>query len=108
MGLFILIKFFNWETILNRSDSIFISIVIPIYNEEESLPHLMEELDEVISGVSYGIEVILINDVSTDGSPRLIEEFEKKYYYVKSIYLYKKGDKQDVIKLPFNKQRVSI
>ena len=105
MGFFILIKFFNSETILNRSDSIFISIVIPIYNEEESLPHLMEELVEVISGVSYGIEVILVNDVSTDGSPRLIEEFEKKYYYLKSIHLHKKGGQTGCYQVAFQQAK---
>ena len=58
------IKYLNWGTILNKNDSIFISIVIPVYNEEESLPQLMAEIDEIVKKASFEIEVIFVNDVS--------------------------------------------
>ena len=103
MGLNAVIKSLHLETILNRNDNIFISIVIPVYNEEESLPQLMAELDGVVKGTSYGIEVIFVNDVSTDGSPRIIEEFEKEYNYVKSIYLHKKGGQTGCFQVAFQK-----
>ena len=105
MGLNVLIKYLNWEMILNRNDSIFISIIIPIHNEEDSLPQLMAELDEVVIGATYGIEVIIINDVSTDGSQKIIEEFEKKYYYVKSIYLHKKGGQTGCFQVAFQEAK---
>ena len=91
MGLTVLTIFLQLEKILNNAGNIFISIVIPIHNEEQSLPQLMAEFDEVIKKVSCEIEVIFINDASTDGSIKIIEEFEKQYFYVKSISLDKKG-----------------
>lgn len=48
------------------------SIVVPIYNESAVLPLFFERLDAVISGVSGGVEVILVNDGSTDASLELI------------------------------------
>lgn len=50
-----------------------ISIVIPIYNEEENIPLLREKLDEVLEGVSYDWECILVNDGSSDRSAELLD-----------------------------------
>ena len=45
-----------------------ISIVIPIFNESETIPILWDRLHKVISSLEYGIEVIFVNDGSTDGT----------------------------------------
>ncbi len=45
-----------------------ISIVVPVLNEEESLPHLHQQLSEVLSAGGYDYEIIVIDDGSTDGS----------------------------------------
>ena len=44
-----------------------LSIVVPVYNEEESLPHLLEWIDRVIQD-KFEYEVIMIDDGSTDTS----------------------------------------
>ncbi|MHA1353148.1 MAG: glycosyltransferase, partial [Candidatus Heimdallarchaeaceae archaeon] len=41
-----------------------LSIVIPVYNEEESLPSLYSELQEVLSSLNIQYEIIFINDGS--------------------------------------------
>ncbi len=49
-----------------------ISVVIPLYNEEESLPELHRRLGEVLPGIgSY--EIIFVDDGSTDGSLKVLE-----------------------------------
>ena len=62
-----------------------ISIVIPPYNEEESLPHLMEWISRVmdVQGTTY--EVILVDDGSNDSSWQTIEGFIWKYPMVRGI-----------------------
>ncbi len=45
-----------------------ISITAPIYNEEEVIPHLYKALKKVIDKMPYEVEVILVNDGSTDNS----------------------------------------
>lgn len=55
-----------------------ISIVVPVYNEEESLPHLMEWIDRVLSPL-YSYEVIMIDDGSKDKSWEVIESLKSIY-----------------------------
>ena len=45
-----------------------ISVVIPLYNEEESLPELYTWIERVMKENNFSYEVIFINDGSTDGS----------------------------------------
>ena len=51
-----------------------VSIVIPIYNEEENLPHLYERLTEASASWNDTYEVILVDDGSTDDSARLMRD----------------------------------
>jgi len=51
-----------------------ISIIIPCYNEEESLPQLFIEIDEMLSTQSFDAEVLLIDDGSIDNTANIIKE----------------------------------
>ena len=45
-----------------------ISIIVPLYNEAESLPHLYEWIARVMKENKFSYEVIFVNDGSTDTS----------------------------------------
>jgi glycosyltransferase involved in cell wall biosynthesis len=62
-----------------------ISVVIPLYNEEESLRPLYEWIDRVMQQHQYSYEIIFVNDGSTDGSWKIIEELHQQYPQVKGI-----------------------
>lgn len=62
-----------------------ISVVIPLYNEEESLPELFEKIKQVMADHSFSFEVIFINDGSTDGSWQVIEKLQASNKEVKGI-----------------------
>ena len=51
-----------------KSDKRLISIVIPLYNEVESLPELYSKIKEVVRANRYNYEIIFVDDGSTDGS----------------------------------------
>ena len=56
-----------------------ISIIIPAYNEEESLPYLMERLTKLIDGIkNYEFEILFVNDGSKDKTIDLIKEYREK------------------------------
>ena len=56
-----------------------ISVVVPLYNEEESLPELVEWIDRVARGEGLSYEVILVDDGSGDGSWRVIESLHERF-----------------------------
>ena len=51
-----------------------LSIVIPVYNEKESLPKLHAALNEALGAISYPWEIVYVDDGSTDGSPDALAE----------------------------------
>ncbi len=56
-----------------------ISIVIPLYNEEESLPELIAWIDRVMKSKGWNYEVIMIDDGSKDASWKIITELKTKF-----------------------------
>ncbi|MDR0962666.1 MAG: glycosyltransferase family 2 protein [Mediterranea sp.] len=62
-----------------------ISVVIPLYNEVESLPELYAWIERVMTAHSFTYEVIFVSDGSTDGSWQVIEELGKSSPYVHGI-----------------------
>ena len=55
-----------------------ISIVVPSYNEAESLPHLAEWIDRVMKEHDFSYEVIIVDDGSNDGTWQAAEELHAK------------------------------
>lgn len=62
-----------------------VSIAIPLLNEAESLPELMEWIDRVLSENRLEAEVIMVDDGSTDESWEVIEGLSAKYNYLRGI-----------------------
>lgn len=62
-----------------------ISVIIPLYNEEESLAELYSWIARVMKANGYSYEVIFVNDGSTDNSWKVIEDLSKKAEEVKGI-----------------------
>lgn len=62
-----------------------VSIVVPAHNEEENLPALMKALIP-IKAKFKDAEIILVDDHSTDATPRIVDDFAKKYSFVKALH----------------------
>ena len=54
------------------------SIVAPVFNEEETLPHFYRRVVEVMEGIGDSFELVLINDGSQDGSFRTMQELHTR------------------------------
>ncbi|WP_270532267.1 glycosyltransferase, partial [Paraclostridium sordellii] len=65
-----------------------VSIVVPVYNVEK---YLKESLDSAVNQSLEDIEIIAINDGSTDNSAQILDEYEKKYSNFKVINQENKG-----------------
>ncbi len=55
-----------------------ISVIVPLYNEAESLPELEAWIERVMDANGFSYEIIFVNDGSTDDSWRVIQELRKK------------------------------
>lgn len=64
-----------------------ISIVVPLFNEEESLPELVNWIEEVMNRHGFSYEVVLIDDGSSDKSWKVIETLAEKNKNLKGIKL---------------------
>ena len=62
-----------------------ISVVIPLYNEDESLPELYDWIERVMAQNNFTFEVIFVNDGSTDHSWDVITELAARSEHVKGI-----------------------
>lgn len=62
-----------------------LSIVIPLLNEDESLPELTAWIEKVMQEHNYSYEIIYVDDGSTDNSWNVIEQLREKNHHVKGI-----------------------
>lgn len=62
-----------------------ISVIVPLFNEEESLPELHAWIQRVMNANGFSYEIIFVNDGSTDNSWGIIEELHRKDEHVHGI-----------------------
>ena len=79
-----------------------ISVIVPLYNEEESLPELHAWIQRVMNANQYSYEIIFINDGSTDRSWEVIEELRQKDACVKGIKFRSNYGKSPALYCGFN------
>ncbi len=69
----------------NAMEKLDLSIVVPLYNEAESLPELVAWIDRVARANNLSYEAILVDDGSKDGSWEVIESLRRSYPAVRGI-----------------------
>lgn len=85
-----------------------ISVIIPLYNEEESLPELYNWIARVMKDNGYSYEVIFVNDGSTDNSWKVIEELSRKADEVKGIKFRRNYGKSPALYCGFKEARGNV
>ena len=85
-----------------------LSIVIPLLNEQESLPELHSWIYKVMKEQNYSYEVIFIDDGSTDASWQTIEELSKKDSNVKGIKFLRNYGKSQALHAGFAKAQGDV
>jgi undecaprenyl-phosphate 4-deoxy-4-formamido-L-arabinose transferase len=62
-------------------------VVVPVYNSQDTLPELIDELAKILPTLCQQYEVILVNDASHDASWQVIETLAAQYDWVRGIHL---------------------
>ena len=66
-----------------KQDKIFLSIVIPCFNEEKTLKEIVEKV--ICNTKKYRIEILIVDDFSTDNSIKVINNLQKKYKFIRLL-----------------------
>ncbi|WP_177765951.1 glycosyltransferase family 2 protein [Flavobacterium sp. I3-2] len=85
-----------------------LSIIIPLLNEEESLPELHDWIARVMQTNNFSYEILFIDDGSTDNSWNVISEISKKDENVKGIRFQKNYGKSQALNIGFKKAQGDV
>ena len=85
--------------------AVMLSVVIPVYNEEESLAELYRELDEVAREYRYDVEILFVDDGSTDGSWAQIKRLADEDARVRGIRFRRNFGKAAALSAGFREAR---
>jgi dolichol-phosphate mannosyltransferase len=56
-----------------------LSVIIPVYNEKETLPRIIEKVERIVLPYGYKVHIILVDDGSTDGSSELCAAYKDRH-----------------------------
>jgi dolichol-phosphate mannosyltransferase len=73
------------DRLLRENHPIDISVVVPVYNEEENLPVLIPQIAEVLGPLGKTYEMIFVDDGSQDHSRRLLKEMALQYPQIRIL-----------------------
>lgn len=85
-----------------------ISVIVPLYNEEESLPELMSWIDRVMKSHQFSYEVIFVNDGSTDHSWEIITKLQQEYPTVHGIKFRRNYGKSPALHIGFGEAKGDV
>lgn len=84
-------------------ESLDLSIVVPAYNEEESIPELTEWISRVSNEHGFSYEVIIIDDGSSDDSWKVIKEISENNPHIKALRFKSNQGKSAALDAGFHK-----
>jgi glycosyltransferase involved in cell wall biosynthesis len=85
-----------------------LSVVIPCYNEEESLPALLQALDAALPGLERTYEVIIVDDGSTDGSYALLRAAARTRPWLRLVRLRRNFGQTAAMSAGFDRARGEV
>ena len=85
-----------------------ISIVVPLYNEEESLPELYAWIKRVMDSHGFTYEIIFINDGSTDGSAEVIKQLSETDRNVRLVSFSRNYGKSPALNVGFKRAQGDV
>lgn len=78
-----------------------ISVIIPLYNEEQSLPELLDQIRDSLDG-TYSYEVIFVDDGSTDNSWQVVRQLSRNGESIKGVRFQRNYGKSSALQTGFN------
>lgn len=86
-------------------DAVRLSVVIPLFNEEESVPELLRRLDDTMARVEGPVELVLVDDGSRDRTVELVRAFEPRAMSIVLVELARNAGQHNAILAGFSQCR---
>lgn len=85
-----------------------LSIILPLYNEEESLPEMISWIDRTLDSEGLNYEIIMIDDGSTDASWSIVNKLKTEYSRIKAIRFGRNCGKSAALHIGFGKAQGQV
>ncbi len=85
-----------------------LSVVIPAYNEQENIPALLSRLGDALAKIQRPFEVVVVDDGSTDQTPRLLSEAMRELPWLRVIRMARNGGQSAAFEAGFAAARGAI
>ena len=82
-----------------------VSIVVPIYNEVENLPDLVERIAQAMAGGALSFELLAVDDGSTDGSRQVLRELAVGRPWLRPVFLVRNYGQSSALQAGFDRVR---
>lgn len=89
-------------------DAPYLTLVIPAYNEEENVPTLLQRVGDALAQSGKPFEVIIVDDGSTDSTPRLLNEAMQKLPWLRVLRMAKNGGQSAAFDAGFKAARGQV
>jgi len=87
------------------SDDVYLSLVIPVYNEQETVPELLRRVGSALSAINKPFEVVICDDGSTDDTPKLLADGMKQYPWLRVLRMARNGGQSAAFDAGFKASR---
>jgi glycosyltransferase involved in cell wall biosynthesis len=90
------------------ADEPYLSLVIPAYNEQENVPTLLRRAGAALEHTGRPFEVIVVDDGSTDDTPRLLHEAMRQYPWLRVLRLARNSGQSEAFDAGFKAARGQV
>ncbi len=87
------------------SDAIYLSLVIPCYNEQENVPTLLSRVEASLQLLGKPFEVLIVDDGSTDETPKMLSEAKSRLPWLRILRMQKNAGQSAGFEAGFNASR---
>src|SRR5436190_22168766 len=87
---------------------LYLSLVIPCYNEQENVPTLLTRVETALSALGRPYEVLIIDDGSTDQTPQLLADAMKRLPWLRVIRMARNGGQSAAFEAGFEAARGQV
>jgi glycosyltransferase involved in cell wall biosynthesis len=98
----------NFADCTYKKEFMDISVIVPLYNEAESLPELEAWIERVMKANGFSYEIIFVNDGSTDASWKVINDLKAKSAAVKGVCFRRNYGKSPALNVGFEPSLTKI